>query len=60
MDDPQSGKVQLVNSPVKFSETPATVERPGPEVGQHNEDILGELGYSRGQIQKLREKRVIL
>ncbi len=60
VDDPQRGKVQLVNSPVEFSETPATVERPGPEVGQHNEDILGELGYSRGQIQKLREKRVIL
>jgi crotonobetainyl-CoA:carnitine CoA-transferase CaiB-like acyl-CoA transferase len=60
VDEPQRGKVQLVNSPVEFSETPATVERPGPEVGHHNEDILGELGYSRGQIQKLRQKRVIL
>ena len=60
VDDPKRGKLQLLNSPVEFSETPAAVENPGPEVGQHNEDILGELGYSRAQIEELREKRVIV
>jgi crotonobetainyl-CoA:carnitine CoA-transferase CaiB-like acyl-CoA transferase len=45
-------------TPWRFSETPA---RPGiaPELGEHNEAVLGELGYSAGEIGDLRKRGVI-
>ena len=60
VNDPKHGAVRIVKTPVEFSETPAAVEKPAPEVGEHNEDVLGELGYGRDQIQELRNQRVIL
>lgn len=59
VEHPKYGKVKLVGTPVEFSETPASVERPGPEVGQDNQDLLAQLGYSGEQIRTLREKKVI-
>lgn len=53
-------KVLLPDFPVKFSETPGHIEGPAPLLGQHNEEILTKLlGYTKDQIAKLREERVI-
>ena len=54
------GKIKLIRTPTDFSRTPPIVNRPGPELGQHNEEILLALGYSRQEIEKLREKKVII
>ena len=35
VDHPNAGEIRLVASPVKFSETQASVKGPAPEVGQH-------------------------
>ena len=50
---------KVVGSPIKMSETPTTPSASAPELGQHTEEILLELGYSWGQIGELRELQAI-
>ena len=57
---PIGGKMKLVTSPVKFSQNPASIRTPAPEVGQHTEEILLDLGYSWDNIAQLKEQGVIL
>jgi len=54
-----SGKVKTLGFPVKMSDTPARVYRPAPQLGQHTEEILADLGFSGEKIKELREKGVI-
>jgi len=59
IDDPIHGKLTLPGIPVKLSETPGKVERLGPELGQHTEEVLMELcGYTWDDLAKLREEGV--
>ncbi len=47
-DQAQSGAVDLIGNPVKFSETPVSYRYPPPACGQHTDDILTEwLGKKR-------------
>ena len=50
--------VPVTTTPVKLSETPGTIRRRAPALGEHTEEILGELGYDAAAIAALREKRV--
>ena len=60
IEDPRVKKILLPDLPIKFSETPGHITGPSPTLGQHNEEVLsGLLGYSKEQIAKLREERVI-
>ncbi|MGF6525135.1 CaiB/BaiF CoA transferase family protein [Variovorax sp. PvP013] len=43
-----------VGSPMRFSEAPLRVPAAPPLLGQHSEDILGELGYDAARIASLR------
>jgi crotonobetainyl-CoA:carnitine CoA-transferase CaiB-like acyl-CoA transferase len=51
--------LRMPNSPLKLTETPPSIRRPPPLLGQHNQDVLAELGYSPQQIAALRQKGVI-
>ncbi len=51
--------VRLVASPMKFSATPVQYRRPPPLLGQHTDEVLGELGLSAAEIGALRDLRVI-
>ena len=39
------GRVETLGAPVKLSATPAAVRRAAPTIGQHNDEILRELGF---------------
>jgi crotonobetainyl-CoA:carnitine CoA-transferase CaiB-like acyl-CoA transferase len=41
-----AGSIRVLGSPLKFSETPATVRRPPPALGQHTEAVLREFGLT--------------
>jgi len=56
---PRMGEVTMPGSPVTFSKTPAGIQREAPELGQHSEEILLELGYDREEINRLKDTKVI-
>ena len=56
---PRHGKkLKVHGSPWQFSETPARFGI-APELGEHNEAVLTDLGYSAAAIQGLRDRKVI-
>jgi crotonobetainyl-CoA:carnitine CoA-transferase CaiB-like acyl-CoA transferase len=58
-DHPIFGKIKTVGFPWAFSATPATLRLPAPELSQHTEEILLELGYTWDDISRLREQEAI-
>jgi len=56
---PSGGISKQVAFPVKLSGTPANIQGPPPELGQHTDIILKEVGYSEEEISVFREKGVI-
>jgi crotonobetainyl-CoA:carnitine CoA-transferase CaiB-like acyl-CoA transferase len=59
MQQPGYGPVRMLGFPMKFSGTPCGIRRPAPNLGQHSEEVLAELGFSTDQCQALRDKGVI-
>ena len=55
----EAGLIKVIGIPVKFSETPGSIRLDPPRVGQHNDEVLSELGYSRESIEALRAEAVI-
>jgi len=43
MDHPTIGKLPLVGSPLKFSDTPVSYKLPPPRLGEHIDEVLTEL-----------------
>ena len=59
IEHPVTGKVTYPGAPFKMAETPWRVVRPAPLLGQHNEEVYRELGYSKEDLVRLREGGVI-
>lgn len=51
--------VPIIETPFRLSETPGEIRRRAPLLGEHSDEILGELGYSGDHIAGLRERNVI-
>ena len=58
-DHPSEGKIKLTAPPVKFSKTPATIDRLPPSLGEHNSEILKEIGFDDEEISALRRNKII-
>ena len=59
LDHPELGKVKQPGISVKLSQTPGSIRSFGPILGQHTEEVLLELGYSKKRIEELREQGAI-
>lgn len=53
------GKVSQVGIPFNLSETPGRVRHVGSVTGQHTEEVLRSLGYSREQFLELKQREVV-
>jgi formyl-CoA transferase len=53
-------EMKTVATPVSFQQNPASIRSPAPELGQHTEEILLNLGYNWEDITQLKDKGVIL
>jgi CoA:oxalate CoA-transferase len=59
VDHPVVGRTHIPGPSVNLSDMPAVEPRPAPTLGQHTDEILGELGYSPERIAELRTAEVI-
>lgn len=51
---PKIGGLRMAGVPWRFSRSPATIRRPAPELGEHTDEVLAELGYDAERIASLR------
>ncbi len=51
-------RLKVHGSPWQFSETPAKIGV-APELGNHNDEALAGIGYTREQIADLRKRKII-
>jgi len=58
VEHPKHGRLKVHGTPWQFSETPA---KPGiaPELGEHNDAVLGKLGYGPAELADLRARKII-
>ena len=56
---PGAGPIKALGIPVKLSETPGSVDRAAPLLGQHTSEILTELGFTDAQQRALGEQGII-
>jgi crotonobetainyl-CoA:carnitine CoA-transferase CaiB-like acyl-CoA transferase len=47
---PEYGPLKVLGTPIKLSETPGAVEKAPPKFGEHNLEVLRELGYTDEEI----------
>jgi len=59
VNHPTAGSVTQPGAPFKMSRTPWRVTRPAPLLGEHNQEVLGALGYSGKDLVLLRQQGAI-
>ncbi|MFM2308464.1 MAG: hypothetical protein RLY87_584 [Chloroflexota bacterium] len=56
---PTAGAVRVVGPPYRFSKTPGSIRRYPPRLGEHNDELLYELGFDDREIASFRAEGVI-
>lgn len=51
--------LKLVGSPLKFSNSPVAIDRHPPMHGEHTEEVLIKLGYSKQEITQMKQQTII-
>jgi alpha-methylacyl-CoA racemase len=59
LTDPTVGNIKQVGISIKLSDTPGQITARGPQVGEHSEQVLLELGYTRDQITSLAQANAV-
>ena len=59
VEHPDAGTVRSPNHPIKYSRVKPEMRSAAPLLGQHNEEVLTDLGYSAEEIEGLREAKII-
>ena len=56
---PALGRIVQPRPAARFSGLPEAMRTPAPAAGQHTDEILADVGYSTGEIEKLREASTV-
>lgn len=57
--DEAGHQYRLISQPVALTRTPAQIKRPAPGWGEHTREMLAEIGYATGDIERLYEEGVV-
>jgi crotonobetainyl-CoA:carnitine CoA-transferase CaiB-like acyl-CoA transferase len=60
VEHPVMGKMKAVRNPVLFEDESPSIRRHAPLLGEHTEEILAHLGYSKDQIHELESSGIVL
>jgi crotonobetainyl-CoA:carnitine CoA-transferase CaiB-like acyl-CoA transferase len=56
---PRAGEVPQLAPPILLEDTPGAIGRPPPLLGEHTDEVLGDLGYAPERIARLRHDGVL-
>lgn len=56
---PSEGRIRSIRPPIQFSETPMSVRRHAPRLGEQTEDILREVDYADSEIELFLESSIV-
>jgi len=59
MHDPKRGDTVQIGFPARFSDNLDCCRTPAPQLGEHTIETLEGLGYSRNNIERLKQEEVI-
>lgn len=59
VDHPVLGPLRMQGVVPRLSMTPGRIDHPGPELGQHNQEVYGQLGVTREELDELERVGVI-
>jgi crotonobetainyl-CoA:carnitine CoA-transferase CaiB-like acyl-CoA transferase len=59
LPDAEMGSVPMHNIVPRLSETPGAIRTAAPDLGQHNDEILGGIGVDKAELAALRERKII-
>lgn len=58
MEHPSEGSVRVPGPATQWSETPPTIRRPSPRLGEHSAELLAQLGYPAEEIARMAQAGV--
>lgn len=53
VEHPTEGRLRITDPPVRFSDSPSSVRRLAPRLGEHSAEILAEAGYSAKEVEDM-------
>ncbi|MBT7731583.1 MAG: CoA transferase, partial [Rhodospirillaceae bacterium] len=59
LEQPGVGRIRQARPAARFSGTPAKKPRPAPSLGEHNVEVLSEIGFTKEEIDNLLASKII-
>ncbi len=56
---PLTGRMRQTRPAARFDETPSEIRRPAPGLGEHNDELLAELGFDATTVRELAQSGVL-
>jgi crotonobetainyl-CoA:carnitine CoA-transferase CaiB-like acyl-CoA transferase len=59
MPHPSKPGLRMAAAPAQFDDESPAIRRPGPELGEHTREVLGDLGYPAAEVERLLDQGVV-